>query len=207
MRALGWGIMTQKAEWNIGPNYNGSIYYIDKIGTYLFEKEFPNESNMDNFTLMKYVQFIIKYPLDMVILYSRHLFIVFDIKYPSVYITDMNKGSTMLSFINYTFIFLSVIFFRVDKAYRNNKFLRCFIMSLSILVISSLPVIQETRFVMLPLIIIYSVAIFGFSISMEYKLLLKKREVYVYMFIFIVVMFTISSLFGGYLEGNYIIRS
>lgn len=199
VRALGWGIMTQKAEWNIGPNYDGSIYYIDKIGTYLFEQEFPNEINMNNFTLMKYVQFIIKYPLDMLTLYGRHLFIVFDIKYPSVYINDMNKGPTILSFINYTFIFLSVIFFRVDKAYRNNKLFRCFTMSLIILVISSLPVIQETRFVMLPLLIIYSVAIFGFAISAEYKLILKKREVYVYMLIFIFVMFTISSLFAGYL--------
>lgn len=212
LRQLSWGLTMQKYETSISNDYpTNGVQFEDKTGVQILANEQPLV--IDNYA--KYFSLVLKYPLDIIAVYTRHFFNGLDIKYPEIYITSVYKDSTIISFINYSLIFLFLLYLihcawfnfpRLSKSEKKSYISQCcstlFLNNqkiwLSIILLASIPPAIlgaiEVRF-MLPLfILIYGTIIFTIPYQQLWQKICQRPWLHMFFYlIFVLLCFTWSS--------------
>ena len=160
---LGWGLNVQKYETNIGSTYPiAEVRFLDPHGENILiragykSEPYSTSGKIGPDTPLKlgqYIELIGQYPLDFLSIYARHFFNGLDIRYDTVYISDIYIKKLLFRLTNYTIWFL-VLVYLTRKAWErkiswsNSRFLLPVIFALPALL--SVPTAVEVRY-MLPL--------------------------------------------------------
>jgi hypothetical protein len=193
---LDWGIYIQRYESNVGETYPGpQIFFMDDMGKKIIETE--GISYIQSY--QQYFKVVIKYPVDFICIYARHIFNGLDHVYSDIFIKDINQNRIFFSFLNYSIIFIALSSI-VYQNKRNRKIIwkfpevALFLIFLSTVVLS-IPTAVETRFFLPVYIIMYIFVSSLLTIDNFRKLdvtLLLKRYSLAY-FLFIIICFVLSS--------------
>lgn len=193
LQQLKWGIYYQKYEANAGFDYPvANVIFFSKEGLNLYKKE--NGDNINNYS--DYFKLLQNYPLVLSTLYFKHLFNGLDITYPTPYIIEINNRSFLISFINYTLLFIFILilikYFMYKDLSIRKWYLILILLSPSLLAI---PTAIEVRFFLPIHLFIYIVIILGLNVEV-YKFYLRNKKTViivslVYLF-FLLVCFTLS---------------
>ncbi|UHD45332.1 glycosyltransferase family 39 protein [Aureimonas altamirensis] len=183
------GLQFRKVEWNAGDaTYPGSLIFPDRRGAEILSKEGIRSSKESFFdgtiSAGHYLHLWLTYPKDMAIIYGQHLFAGIDIKYNSVYIYDLRHNIILMSIINFSLLFISMLAAtRLVRSYGEMKTQRILILlALIFPAFSAIPFIVEVRFFM-PLIVGYSaLGIFALRDCLPY---MRRSGLYIHFLIFI----------------------
>jgi hypothetical protein len=213
------GLRWQKIEGNVDDEY-ADIYvrYIDEAGEKIIATEDLNESN---FSMGKYIGIIFKYPIDYLTILATHFFNALDQKYPEIYIKRFYRDTTLISLINYTFIFVIILYFwyyplfikpKVKKQDWKGKLLFCkklflenvncwLLLVMMAPIAVALPGAIETRFFLPVHIFIYAVVTFYISYD-KLWIKIKNRPLLhlCWWLVFLLICFSFSSLILANLE-------
>ena len=160
---LQWGMKIQKFETNIGYREKDKPCAVidDPAG-----RELISEVNGDKEfkSMLDYLKGVVKRPFDYALLYMRHLFNIFDIKYATPYIKDSEyKLSLGFSIVNYIVFFIG-IFSCIRILFKKNKLKSFLILLMPVsLLLASIPIVVECRFGMPLHLIIIVFACFGLN--------------------------------------------
>lgn len=173
---LRWGIAIQKFEGNIDLlSYpRAGVYFLDPHGKGILVKEGislgPTSKGdeilpLEPVSLREYVKLVLKYPLDFLFIYARHLFNGLDIVYSSVYNDEVYANGIIFRMINYSvwYLVLAYIFF-VFKGVKINKLTDSryiFLMAFFLPSILSIPTVIEPRFMLPVQFAAYALVAFG----------------------------------------------
>ncbi len=158
---LAWGIVIQKYEGNIGSNYPGAgAYFLDRQGiSVLVRSGLASQDYAENplslvarpSSLGEYFGLVLRYPLDFLGIYMRHLFNGLDLVYDTEYVPDLYQRSLMLSFANYSIWFLVIAYAASKMEFRNIVASRCLLpLIVALPAAAAIPTTIEVRY-MLPL--------------------------------------------------------
>lgn len=109
MQQVVWGLKWPRYETYMGDDEaypSSGVYFIDQTGVSLIEKELITE---DDFTLKKWVKVLIKHPLDMIAIYTRHVINAMTPVWNHIYIKDIYD-------INAIMIALSIVAWLISIA-------------------------------------------------------------------------------------------
>lgn len=117
---LNAGVLMQRYETNVGRDYaEPQVVFGDRIGHAIHlrngggtQASFLNYIHYGGFVLdsySAYFEFVAKQPLDMLALYTRHLFNGLDVLYASPYVAKVHASTALLSFINYSALFVALL--------------------------------------------------------------------------------------------------
>ncbi|HHX60633.1 MAG TPA: hypothetical protein GX707_07960 [Epulopiscium sp.] len=105
LQQLSWGLSVQKYETNIGEDYpDAGVKFLDPQGEKMLINE--NITNLESYA--QYFRLLIKYPVDAISVYSRHLFNGLDVTYSTPYIMEFFGDRVLFSLLNYTLWFLLI---------------------------------------------------------------------------------------------------
>ncbi|MFF2912154.1 hypothetical protein [Paenibacillus sp. NPDC057934] len=217
-----WGLYMQKYEsnTNLDSYPSAGVYFYDQQGINLLDKEkiidYQNKgfALQKEFTMSSYVGLIMKYPLDMITIYTRHIFNGLDLMHHSVYLTDVYKNRILFSFLNYTSWFVSLVaMIRIfcNRALLKRKHFELVLIVMTILPsVLSIPGAIESRF-FLPIFLLNYVILSYYLLSHQFTLQsvkivsLKYAIPYV---LFLLICFTWSSMtFGELSQGHYLFNN
>lgn len=101
-------------------NYPGAaVAFLDPVGKMIFEKEKFNYIN-ENLTLSQYINLLLKYPLDIVGIYIRHLINMLNPVFGDVYMSQL-PPKPILTVLNYLLLFVSTIGIYVRNGVEKEK--------------------------------------------------------------------------------------
>jgi hypothetical protein len=218
---LSWGIVLQKYEGNIGTNYpTNRVHFLDRQGeNILIEAGFKSKPYLGSgeilpdrpLTLTEYVGLLLKYPLDFISIYTRHLFNGLDIIYNTVYIEDVYQRSILLRLINYSLWFLVFVYISSKRKAVGQHISQLFLPAIFALPsVLSIPTAIEIRF-MLPIhLMAYALAAFWILPDFVERDFSEKRIIvfnYItWYFVFLLLCFMLSANTYMNLEyGNYLL--
>ncbi|MDB5053208.1 MAG: hypothetical protein JWM44_1258 [Bacilli bacterium] len=222
VQQLFWGIYLQRYETNINTDTypSASVYFYDKQGISILDKEHMMNSKisgvnlLENYTLNDYLKILIKYPLDMLVIYIKHIFNGMDLMYHSGYLDEVYNNRILFSLFNYTMWFIS--FISIFRILRTGTFLKEKYFELSIITIVILPTILsipsaiETRF-FLPFYILNYIVISFYMLNRRLKWGEIKSTTHKYALpyiIFILICFTFSAItFSNISDGHYLLNN
>lgn len=163
------GIRIQKYETNIGTNEFESAHasFLDnEIQGQRLYKELREKKNTGMFNIIKIIVFNIG---DFIMIYSRHLFNGLDIWYNTPYVKNLyTKTRYVISFFNYTLIFLFFIFLFENKGIFQKKEVKLGLLIYFVPIIFVIPTTVEVRF-FLPFFIFLYLIISYFDVLLLIK--------------------------------------
>lgn len=185
------GLKYQKAFANVGETYpNDVVSYREPVFEIL-----PRESTRQR-SLPAYAGIVRQHPLDMAVLYFRHLFNGIDIFFPTPYVSDPRETLVGFSFLNYLVWFL--VLYRVFRS----RFERLSLMQFwgFVCVISpalvAIPTEVEVRFFLPMFVCVYGTAGYGIDYGSMFASLKNNRvqflRVILLGFLWLMVCFTLS---------------
>lgn len=206
LKQLGWGINVQKYETNIGTDYKAAgVDFNDPQGESIMKRE--NISSISSY--IEYVKLVIKYPVDFICIYSKHLFNGLDITYHTPYVGKIYENRIMFSMINYSiwFVAIAMLIKMKKKVIENKKFIINGIL-LILPSLLSLPGAIEIRFFLPFYLIAYSIICYTNLAKLFYKnRKLYIRKYFIAYILFIIICFLISSnTFSNIAGGSYILN-
>jgi len=213
LQQLNWGIVIQKYETSIDPDYpSPQVYFLDRQGESILIRS--SVSPDTPISLGKYVELLFKYPLDFMSIYLRHIFNGLDIVYNTVYVNNVYDNALHMRLANYSLWFLVVIYiqkyFPNIKARKllNSQLLLPIIIAMPSLV--SIPTAIEVRFMIPISFMAYGLAAFWILPEFfEISLVEKKNMVFKYFveyIIFVAFCFLLSSnTYMGLEFGSYVL--
>lgn len=102
---LYWGMYVQKYETYVGTdNINTGMAFIDKAGQYILEREGITQELL----IKEYIMLVFIYPLDFMGIYVRHFINMIDMRYPNIYLYNLNE-SFVYPFTNYILLYFGTI--------------------------------------------------------------------------------------------------
>ena len=193
LQQLKWGISKEKYETNIGSDYPSvAVNFSSKMGESISIKE--NVENINSYS--EYLRVYFKYPVELTCIYAKHFFNGFDIKQATPYLKNVTNKNYIFSFMNYSILFLSLLFILFDRRNSFSTIRAClfFLLLLSPIIIV-IPVVIETRFFISIYILIYAMLAFRPNYKELYTLFEKSQKwslLYLY-FVFLLICFILSS--------------
>lgn len=156
-----WGITVQKYETNIGDSYPipGVVFFDGQGEKILTDLGLQNliyvpideVIHADPIPLKLYLDIVLKYPIEFVWIYARHLFNGLDLRFDTPYLTDVFASSYFRQLLNYSIWFLAINFVITDFKRIKRSWVKITpIFLLCLPSVLSIPTAIETRF-MLPL--------------------------------------------------------
>lgn len=203
-----WGIGMQKYETNIGKNYpSASVVFFDKQGegilfnlglkSLMFDAT-RKVSPGNPVTLREYLNIALKYPIEFVCIYLRHLFNGLDVRYDTPYVTNIFSSAYLRQLVNYSiwFLVLSFMIMKLGSAKKSLPKITLLII-LCLPALLSIPSAVEVRF-MFPLHVLCYVVVAFFVLPALLQLKTQRIKQVVlrfspYYLIFIVVCFLLSA--------------
>jgi len=156
------GFLVQRYEANTGDlTYPAGVRFIDPQAENLllqagrnlpFDTEtigaFDVESVLMNaLSISDLLGFFWNYPLDMITIYFRHIFNGLSLIYPTTYIESIYRPDLVLMWLNYTILFVVLIFFDARPLFARGVLLSSFILFAWLLpVVTSIPGAVEARY-------------------------------------------------------------
>ena len=192
LKQLFWGISINRAEGNINlTKYDkDAVLFIDPIGDTIIKS---NENLTINYR--NYIKIICKYPLEMTVIYSKHIFSGIDHVFAETYSEDIYKNRILFSMINYSFWFLGIL--GILKIIPKSQSQKCFYFLIYIApVLLAIPTAIETRFFLPLYLMIYFIAIYSISGFMQKSISEKKnifKKYFLNFLLFIIICFILSS--------------
>jgi len=201
MQQLNWGIEIQKYETNVGPEYpSAPVIFNDGHGKYVLASWKQRNQVSDDFSLSfrNYVNLIFTYPLDMLIIYARHLFNGLDVVYRSVYVENVYKRAYLFRFSNYSLWFLVSLYLTKKVKFHYSQINDLLIILISILPsLVSIPTAIEIRFMFPIFLLAYALVSFWIIpdlLSLSSLQIRTYGKVYLpYFVIFVVLCFMLST--------------
>lgn len=182
---LNAGLVMQRYETNVGKDYVGAqMVFGDRAGITMhlnngggnqrFYVDFITYGGfiLDSYKL--YGKFVLKHPIDMFALYARHLFNGLDILYASPYVAKVHSSTFLLTFINYSVLFLALLTIRCHW-YRLRLGSGLVVATLVMVSVIAIPTVVECRFFIGLHLTLLAIACFGCQLSKQ--LLLPQRVV------------------------------
>lgn len=175
LKQLDWGLRYQRYDTYIGTQQSiPQMYFVDAVGMNILQKEGLLETEIERWS--QYIKIVIKYPLEVVGIYTRHLLNMLFPAWPNQYVLDLDSGKVILLLIAFNCLFfvgISCILGRI-----NNKNLKNFLPVL-LPVVAITPGAVESRFFMPLYVIILGkicfdidwIALFGDIKEYRYKIL------------------------------------
>lgn len=120
-------------------------------------------------TFPSYIEIVRRYPLDILVSYTRHLFNGLDIFFPTPYIRNVEADHTLLSSLNYL-IWFFVLVYLVNMDVHKVDFVGV-TGAITILspVIAAIPTAVEVRFFLPVYILAYGIVAFGLDFRKIYR--------------------------------------
>lgn len=215
------GIVIQKLEGNVGESYPvGAVFFLDRQGeSILIKSGNQSEYNTERgdfslpftISLSEYLRLVIKYPLDFVTIYARHLFNGLDIVYNSTYIKNVYENAIIIRLLNYSLWFLVVMFVCYRPKLRVQNYMTSQLILPAIFAlpaIASIPTAMEVRFMIPIQIMAYALVSFWilpkfFSKDFLQKKILIRKFLLRYI-VFITLCFILSAnTYAGLQYGPY----
>jgi len=193
-----WGILLQRYETSIDKTFGTpQMEFVDPAGISLMERGGLIDNPIDISKYMtigfrRIVRLILKYPLDFIFIYSRHLFNGLDLIYDMPYVTNVFRQNFFLRFTNYTlqFITLALLFENLPQLLKKREIIaNCTILFLPALL--SVPGAIEPRFFLPCQLAMYAVVSFIFLPDLR-NYLRRYDPVRVLPFYFIYLFFCFS---------------
>lgn len=168
-KQLFWGLKAQKYEFSVDPDYpSNTMVYSDSFSFKLQRSPLFKEK-----TFASYVEIFRRYPLDMLVSYTRHFFNGLDIFFPTPYIRNVNADHTLISSINYL-IWGLVVFHLAKMDLSDVDFVRVnSLITLLLPVVAAIPAAVEVRYFLPAYILAYGVVAFGFDYRAMYASYLR----------------------------------
>lgn len=104
-----WGLMYSNYESYSGPaeEYpSARVLFADDAGREIIARERITE---DNFTYRHFLKLFLKYPFDMVSIYTRHFVSLMTPKFPEMYLSDMYPNKGLMVFVTIVIWFVTLI--------------------------------------------------------------------------------------------------
>lgn len=155
---LQWGIYAGRYATFVGDKSqyaNERMFFIDKIGQTILEKEQITEFA----SYGEYFKLIMKYPLDFIGIYIRHLLNMLYPIYPNQYIQNIEKEKSVLLWFFYTILFVAIFYFIYSFKPKSRRWIWMILMLVPCICI--LPGAVEIRFFIGLHLIIYTYALLG----------------------------------------------
>ncbi len=154
---------------------------------------FDMDSVLENaFSLQETFQFFLKYPLDVVTIYFRHVFNGLNIVYPTTYIGNLYRPDPVLMWLNYTVLFGVLFFFDARQLALKNPPLNSLVLLAWLLpVLAAIPGAVEARY-FLPLHVLLE-ACFVWMMADLRTMKTKIEQFGVFRMLFLYVMFVLMA--------------
>lgn len=156
------GFLVQRYEANVGADYAAAgVRFMDPQAENLLIRDgrslpfdtrtigaFDVDSVLENaFSLQEIFQFFLKYPLDVVTIYFRHVFNGLNIVYPTTYIGNLYRPDLVLMWFSYTMLFGVLFFFDVRQLVSKNPPLHLLVLLAWLLpALAAIPGAMESRY-------------------------------------------------------------
>jgi hypothetical protein len=172
---LNAGVLMQRYETNVGQDYaEPQMVFGDRVGHAIhlrngggIQGSFLNYIRYGGFILDSYpayFRFVSQWPLDMMVLYARHLFNGLDILYTGPYVAKVHSSTSLLSFINYSALFVAIL--TIGKYwYRLRIGSALVIVALIMASLVAVPTVVECRFFIGLHVLLLAIACFGYTIG------------------------------------------
>ncbi len=175
LQQLIWGLRYQKYETNVGNSYpSASVFFFDKTGN-----EIANKENVD--LVSNYADFIIialKYPVELIYIYTKHIFNAIDIKDSNPYLKIVTGENYFFSIFNYSLFFvLIILFYYIKNAIFENIKSKIFVFFIIFPIILIIPTAIECRFFLPFFILMYAFISFLPNYTDLYKQLNKNSKI------------------------------
>lgn len=162
LQQLSWGVKIQRYETNTNLDIypEAGVRFPSERGIGLMEKEHIEEFG----SYVKYIQFVLKHFVSVVLIYLKHLFNGVDMVYTNVYIKNMYINRFPIQLLNYSLIFFGVL--GMIDAFKRKKWRLpdiFFAVLWFLPVLLSIPTAVETRFFMNMNIVLYCFACYNIS--------------------------------------------
>lgn len=208
LQQLVWGITIQKYETNVG-----NVYPVPQVRFFdLHGKRLLAQSNFTLGSLKEYVQFVLRFPLDFVVIYARRIFNGLDVTYPSVYTSNIWKNANEIRLLNYSILFLALLYLFRQRSAKLSVYTAVIPFIVMLPSVVSIPTAIEVRFMLPVFFVVYGIVAY-FSVpylfrkpekQLDKNILLRTLLLYV---AFVVVFFMLSVNTFMELEfGNYILH-
>ncbi len=116
-RQLFWGMQNQAYGTYVGIEQEiPQMYFVDKVGMNILQKEGITNSFV---SIGQYLKVCLKYPIEMVGIYTRHLINMLLPIWPEAYVVNMNSNKIITSLLAFSCIFLFIICVFGKYTYRN----------------------------------------------------------------------------------------
>ena len=158
---LAWGLLLQKYETYVGPSSEyprQRVFYLDPVANEVREEEGVSEIE----SYREYFEVVLRHPGSMAMSYTLHAFNGLDVRYATPYIRDLRDSPLVLSFLQYTLLFLATARLLLTDARRRLGEVRW--VGAVILVLPSLTAIPgavEPRFFLPVHLLVYALVCFG----------------------------------------------
>lgn len=163
-KQLFWGLKAQKYEASIDPNYpENTLVYSDPISFELQRIALFKEK-----TFASYIEIVRRYPLDILVSYTRHLFNGLDIFFPTPYVRNVKADHTLLSSVNYLIWFLTLVYIARADMSKSDIVAVAGLAALLLPVIAAIPTAVEVRFFLPAHVLAYGVTAFGLNFREMY---------------------------------------
>lgn len=199
LQQLKWGMYYQRYETYVGNAYiTSGLIFEDTVGLEILRIV------GDITSIKEYILLFLRYPLDFMGLYARHVLNMFLPIYPEQYIFNLEKNRSGLLLLNYSVLFIFVTWCVTTiqknkmKLASGNLFTVCVIAILLLPSVAIMPGALEQRFS----IMIY-VLIFGcLCYVVNYKALLSmvKEKWIKFLFLYVIGLFAVLSVWGNTLS-------
>ena len=103
---LNTGLKVQRYETNVGDDYpDAQVIFNDLSGQTMLKRS--NISTLNSY--YDYMIFVLERPLDMLLLYARHIFNGIDLLYTTPYLKNVHDETFSIAFFNYTYLFVAML--------------------------------------------------------------------------------------------------
>lgn len=158
LQQLQWGITAGRYATYVGDatQYGAAgMFFTDNIGQAILDKAQITELT----SYGQLIKLIIRYPIDFIGIYMRHLLNMLYPLYPNQYIQDITRDKSLLLIFFYTVLFIAVFYFLRTFKLKDSRWIWCGLVLLPCICI--LPGAVEIRFFIALHFLIYMYAVLG----------------------------------------------
>ncbi|MBJ6143611.1 hypothetical protein [Hymenobacter sp. BT559] len=200
---LNAGLVMQRYETNIGSDYpEAQMVFGDRAGLAMHlnngggsQHSYLDYIRYGGFVLDSYKlygQFVLKQPIDMLALYSRHAFNGLDVLYSSPYIVKVHSSTFLLTFVNYTALFLALL--TISRYWHHLRLGSGLVVAtLALVGLVAIPTVVECRFFIGLHLMLLGIACFGSQFSKQSLIPQKLAPLLGAYTLFLLFCFTLSS--------------
>lgn len=192
IKQLMWGIQLQKYETNIDldtwPTYQ--VYFRDLTGEKLL-----TESNINGFdSYLDYFKFVLSHPIDISMIYLKHIFNGLDITYNEVYIQDIYSNRFFIQIFNYSMIFWGLftgIKICKRRGIKDKSILIIYALILSTVVLAIPTAVEPRFFIPIHMLLLACFSLFVSNFKDYVRESLNSKVLLIYI-IFIIICFLLN---------------